>query len=1462
MSLKNSLTNIVRSLLRYLLYALGLLSFLLITSTIFLQFSNVQEHLLRSFIADLSQKSCYPIKIEAMNIDLWDLSNISHIQVFDLNQNLMLSFDDVEIDFNLIDLFRKGSFSLEHIDFDKIRINLRRNKESGVINLQSFLAALRSDDKDIQSEQILHIGSAAFKDLQLNWNDHVLTQQRLFSSPLCLNINDLKLIDIMASADSIGFYMERLKADSSIVSSSSISDFNGFFGFTRDQVDLAGIHLKCGETEINSEVNLRLIHGDWTSFNKDSVFIEMTLSPSLIDTKDLNIELQKHLKDRKSISIEMQMEGYLNDLQLSSLSGIFESGSLLKARGRINGMGDVDSAILTLDLLDSYWVQEDIRGYLKDYHYGPLRFAGRIQGNKDEMLIKGKAINEYGNIGLDLNAMDLSSPENISYRGKVDFDDFQLGKILDDSRLGKGRGRLKFQGSGINSHTMNSNLLIQLENFIFLNKAYQNIGLVLKKEPDNYQFSFSSDDKDLKMAGEGVYLHQKSPQLEADIVINYANLKAMNFSEDTSVLSLNAKINIKDIQNSSLIGNFVLNDIQTLNKGERMIFDPVYISIDTIEAERVKIENSSFTLSASGNFPIYTVISDMISEARFYKNQLIFNEKNLRQPPLSTYEIKVKAALEDMGPIGRLTKMDQVLGGSLSIDLAYQKGLSFSGNISTELFQLDTFKFLNNQMAFDLETNGSNHIVGEVILSSKKQKWPRLSETSDLNISLGLNSDTLTGDIRMAQPSKNSSLSLNTQSIFGRDEITIKFLTSELKWLDKIWKINKENQIIISKEQLWLKNIEISGDLDFIGLEGVISHDQSSELYFEIAHFDLQNLASVLPHKWEGILSSKGKIERLGVEQPWHIDGQLNILGFQFEEVGIGDLEGVIDWRPRENGLYTDIKIRSDSIEKGRFFGYVFPTNQENQIDLNAEFKEMRINWLAPLFQKKISGVDGYASGKLRIQGPIFNPKVNGQATLSKGIATVDYLNTDYKFSGITQFDQNIIYFDQIEIFDRFGSQGFITGQVTHENMKGKTLDAKVDFLNLELLNTSGNQNTLYYGNAFGSGDVSINGPFNNLIFDVNIQTDEKTHLKIPIEDQMNFEKQDYIVFVQQSNAINSSSDVVKQKNSNRGFQVNMNLEITRDAYGELIFNEQTGDIIRGRGQGNLQLSVNSDGLFEVLGQFEVQEGAYNWTSNILNKEFKIQPGGTVSFFGDPYQGVMSLEANYRQLVDLSSWAGQSNNFGKKSPILVALKLNGPVVNPEIDFELKFEENSTISNSDTDWFDILTAINSNEQELKRQVFSLLILRQLSPSNQLPTSGQIGQGFGNSVSEFISNQLSYWLNQVDDNLEVSVDLLGLDESAAETVELRLAYTFLEGRLRLAGASAVNSTQNQSSAANNIIGDMTFDYFLTEDGRLRLKIFRQNNPYNYANESSAEGGISLQYVKSFNKLKGLFMNNTKK
>ena len=76
----------------------------------------MQENLVRSLIADLSKKSRYPIKIEAINIDLWDLSNISHVQVFDLNQNLMLSFDDIENNIgNLGQKAKDGKITIEDL---------------------------------------------------------------------------------------------------------------------------------------------------------------------------------------------------------------------------------------------------------------------------------------------------------------------------------------------------------------------------------------------------------------------------------------------------------------------------------------------------------------------------------------------------------------------------------------------------------------------------------------------------------------------------------------------------------------------------------------------------------------------------------------------------------------------------------------------------------------------------------------------------------------------------------------------------------------------------------------------------------------------------------------------------------------------------------------------------------------------------------------------------------------------------------------------------------------------------------------------------------------------------------------------------------------------------------------------------------------------------------------------------
>jgi hypothetical protein len=155
----------------------------------------------------------------------------------------------------------------------------------------------------------------------------------------------------------------------------------------------------------------------------------------------------------------------------------------------------------------------------------------------------------------------------------------------------------------------------------------------------------------------------------------------------------------------------------------------------------------------------------------------------------------------------------------------------------------------------------------------------------------------------------------------------------------------------------------------------------------------------------------------------------------------------------------------------------------------------------------------------------------------------------------------------------------------------------------------------------------------------------------------------------------------------------------------------------------------------------------------------------------------------------------------------------------------------------------------DEQELKRQVFSLIVLKRFSPPDAFNTSGTLS----NSVSELLSNQLSYWLTQVDQNLEINLDLGSLDEEAFNTFQLRLSYSFLNGRLRV--------TRDGTIAA----GDWTVDYLLTPDGKYKVKMFSRSNYNQLTNSLSTQTaittGFSLLYTKNFNNLKELWIKRRK-
>jgi hypothetical protein len=243
----------------------------------------------------------------------------------------------------------------------------------------------------------------------------------------------------------------------------------------------------------------------------------------------------------------------------------------------------------------------------------------------------------------------------------------------------------------------------------------------------------------------------------------------------------------------------------------------------------------------------------------------------------------------------------------------------------------------------------------------------------------------------------------------------------------------------------------------------------------------------------------------------------------------------------------------------------------------------------------------------------------------------------------------------------------------------------------------------------------------------------------------------------------------------------------------------------------------------------------------------------------------MNLTAEYTENVSIqpllatSALADSESSSTRRYPIDVIMKLNGELLSPDITFGFDFSAFPSSGDVQTTISAFQNRIANDEQEMNRQVFSVIMTRGFSPEGQFSGVSTISSSLG----QLLSSQLNNFLGQVDKNLEVNFDLASLDQSTLETFQLSVAYTFLDGRLRVSRDGGFTDNRGNAQAAS-IIGDWQAEYLLTEDGVYRMRIFNRNNFNTFTSLSLSKNvatyGVSLSQNVSFNSFSELFQKIT--
>lgn len=1506
-----NLQGIKKRIVKVLAYTTASVLFLLISSLLILQLPGVQRALANRYLRGFSQVVGFKTTIKNINFSWFDRLELDGVLVEDTEHNKMFEISHLSLNYDLSNLIQGANINLDAIYVDSARVYFTRIIDHDTVrnlNINVFIDHINkqySSGKSGGGNSRINIGEAVIETSQFTLDNTGEDSLSGFDyNHFSVRVDEAQLKNFMALGDTVEFNVNTLVAQDQ-KTKFGIKNLSSFFRISQKALEFRGINLQAGKSTISDTIVFKYnSQADLSDF-VNKVNVEAHFNKTIIHPSDLALFAPAARRLDLPLLISGTMRGSLSDFRFTDME--IKSGStVLQGSIDMEGLPDLSETFIQLSLRNSRVNFNDISFLFSDLTLkrltplGTLSLNGEFLGYPTDFVAKGSFSNRLGMISSDINLkINEDAFEKSSYKGQISLTDFDLGTYLNDTtNFQKINLDGRISGSGFSRQTANFNLVGNVRSVGIKKYNYKNITTDARFASQFFSGALKINDPNVQVVAKGsVDLRDNKNLINVEAKIDTLNLHTINLTREKLFIQAQVELNMQGLTLDSLVGTANLKDLTLNYKDQWLKQDSISITTTRDNKQRsMHFQSEVIDAKAEGDFyysELFRDIPDLVYEFVLnIRNNKAMTDNYYRQKTESTrsYSADFAIKLKDIQPVTSLLALNLDAGKNINIDGKFTRGKT---NILSAFSRFDSLQY-NNILLMDTEIelnaskiSDSTQALAMVYVTSGNQKIGNLL-TRDLETEVIWNKDHVDFQFNVDQQNRNNYLRLSGDIDFN-DSTTIRLLpASKIQLLEKIWTIEKNNLLSLKGKEWGIHNIRWSNEQQVVGLNGHLSTDAEKSLTLTVEDFNLATLNSIIQRKLSGLVNAEVKVSNI-YDQP-NLQNEIDIKDFKVDDFLVGDITGNNLWDPATKKFKLEFSIDRQNTRIVDCAGYYDPYNYENALAITANLKKTNLNIIEPFMQGIFSDIQGTLSGKYTVNGSLSRPILKGEGEINNGKLTIDYLKTTYQLEGIIGLSQNAIYFKDIQLTDLLRNKGKLSGAINHVNFGQMSIDINANFDNFQLLNTNARDNSLFYGQGFASGDVSFTGPINNLKITANATTKKNTRISIPIAGTSSIERKDFITFVDFSDSLYQKkiSKEINKKITLSGITFDLNLDVTPDAYCEIIFDIKSGDIIHGRGSGRIKLQLDTKGEFNMFGPVVFTEGGYNFTLyDIINKEFKIESGSSITWFGDPYQGQMKINASYNQLASFAPiliYATPTTlalpEVKRKYPVRVVLKLDGPMLSPQIDFDIQAPDlPKSISLPSGTLFDEFQAFKSrlDEQELKRQVFSLIMLRKFSPAESFNTSGSLVS----SVSELFSNQLSYWMSQVDNNLEIDLDLSSMDQESFNAFQLRLSYTLLNGRLRITrdgtfgnqgtttsttGTPGTNPQSNQGSFSS-AVGDWTIDYLLTADGKFKVKMYsranvNQLNNTNLNAQNAITTGVSLLYTQSFNELKDLWKRNKSK
>ncbi|UPQ77532.1 translocation/assembly module TamB domain-containing protein [Chryseobacterium nepalense] len=1398
-------------------------------------------------------------------------------------------------------LFKELSTRVNKLDLENNAYDVDNVFLSGAnINANLYLPANNANPKNDESKDpktseqqkalSLLLGKLVVNDVKVAYNNTAIAPTRQGMDFNHLNFSKLNVEVRKFKMQNNTFAGSVNSAEIQEARGLDIREFNTDFVYNEKEAYLKDLYLETSRTILRDEVVLNYNSIEQLSSNLGAVKISANIKDSKVGFADI-LNLAPNLRNiapfnrypNAVLNVNANVKGNVNDLLINNLkvSGIDQLR--VAASGRIKNATNPDNLYYDLRIAELSSSARTI------YNLVPKNTIPSNIALPSNMSIKGTAKGTTKIVDANLNLYSTSGNASIVakvdmrrknrelYDVKANLQGLQIGRIIKNKDIGSVSAQIYAKGESFDFKNANADLRGHVASAVYKGYRYQNMNLTGKIRRGAYNIVLNSKDPNanMQLTASGVY-NEKNPTVKVNGNILKLDLNKLGFYKDQMILAGKIDGDFTNLDPDHLNGYLNLKDFAFSDTKEIYPVQEINLKASsTADSTNIIFNSQIADVELRGKYrltQIFGALSQTINQ--YYQFQKPAKNEKIEAGQFFTFNAKIKNDDLIRKFVPELKSFETInITGNYDAD---SQKIEIDGQIPQVLYGENSIE--NARLQVTNENQALQYNLNVAALKSSSFALNKVNIGGDIAQNI-INYNITTKD---AKDETQFLIAGNAKSMNDITEISLNPDGLKLNYTN--WTVAEGNKIQISNAGILADNFRLSNGGSEILLQSE-TQSPNAPLNVSLKDFKIETITELIKKDTllaRGNINGTAQLRNLTKNMTFTSD--LNISDLIVYENPVGNLAVKVN-NTSPNILNADIALSGNNNDVKIVGDY---NTSSSTFDLNMAINQLQMKSVQGFSMNAITNTEGYISGNLKITGTTAQPNILGKVKFNNAGLEIAKTGSDFRnLDDEIDFTSRGIEFTNFKIKDRDGNSMNIDGQVLTQTYRDFAFNLDLNAKDFKVVNSEKSNEAIMYGVLSIDAALQVRGNLDLPKVDGRLAVADNTDFTfvLPQSSPTLQEREGIVEFIDQDQvALNKTikADSLDSQSRIKGMDVNVNIELSKEAKLSLLIDKANGDFVKLQGEAELTGGIDPSGKTTLVGVYEVESGSYEMSVSVLKRKFDIQKGSTITWTGEPTTATLDITAVYKTEaapIDLveqqisGEEASTLNQFKQRIPFNTLLKMQGELLKPVITFDITTDEkNNAVSSNVTDIVDQkLAQLRTQESEMNKQVFALLLLNRFIGENPFESgAGLSGEMMARqSVSKILSQQLNNLASDLIKGVDLNFDLESSEDYSTGTQNTRtdlnvdISKKLLNDRLKVSVGSnfGLEGEARQNENMTNIAGDVTVDYSLSKDGRYMLRAYRKNEYQVALQGQIVETGLGFIITLDYDKFRDIFKRSGK-